>query len=74
MAQNKIAFTLSEALLGPEATELNPSVKVGTMPVPSIHEGDKQSWIGGERFTVGCLEKLQTFKRSKTIHRFSRKA
>lgn len=52
IAQDKIAFTFVAGSLGPDATELNPEVKVGTMPVPAFHEGDKQSWIGGERHTI----------------------
>ncbi|MGN7326805.1 ABC transporter substrate-binding protein [Bacillus pumilus] len=65
MAQNKIAFTFVGGSLGPEATELNPSVKVGTMPVPSIHKGDKQSWIGGERFTVAAWKNSKHLKEAK---------
>ncbi|WP_282059905.1 ABC transporter substrate-binding protein [Bacillus pumilus] len=65
MAQNKIAFTFVGGSLGPEATELNPSIKVGTMPVPSIHEGDKQSWIGGERFTVAAWKDSKHLKEAK---------
>ncbi|MCM3653553.1 ABC transporter substrate-binding protein [Metabacillus litoralis] len=52
IAQDKIAFTFVAGSLGPDATELNPNVKIGTMPVPAIHEGDKPSWIGGERHTL----------------------
>ncbi|MBO1512472.1 ABC transporter substrate-binding protein [Metabacillus bambusae] len=52
IAQDKIAFTFVAGSLGPDATELNPDAKIGTMPVPAIHEGDKQSWIGGERHTI----------------------
>jgi raffinose/stachyose/melibiose transport system substrate-binding protein len=52
IAQDKIAFTFVAGSLGPDATDLNPDVKVGTMPVPAFHEGDKQSWIGGERHTI----------------------
>ncbi|MFX0571490.1 ABC transporter substrate-binding protein [Bacillus pumilus] len=65
MAQNKIAFTFVGGSLGPEATELNPSIKVGAMPVPSIHEGDKQSWIGGERFTVAAWKDSKHLKEAK---------
>lgn len=65
MAQNKIAFTFVGGSLGPEATELNPSIKVGTMPVPAIHEGDKQSWIGGERFTVAAWKDSKHLKEAK---------
>ncbi|KLK99469.1 binding protein msmE [Bacillus pumilus] len=65
MAQNKIAFTFVGGSLGPEATELNPSIKVGTMPVPAIHEGDEQSWIGGERFTVAAWKDSKHLKEAK---------
>ena len=65
MAQNKIAFTFVGGSLGPEATELNQSIKVGTMPVPAIHEGDKQSWIGGERFTVAAWKESKHLKEAK---------
>ncbi|MGE6632250.1 ABC transporter substrate-binding protein [Bacillus sp. NPDC077027] len=65
MAQNKIAFTFVGGSLGPETTTLNPSVKVGTMPVPSIHEGGQQSWIGGERFTVAAWKDSKHLKEAK---------
>ncbi|WP_456264954.1 MULTISPECIES: ABC transporter substrate-binding protein [unclassified Bacillus (in: firmicutes)] len=65
MAQNKIAFTFLGGSLGPEATELNSSIKVGTMPVPAIHEGDEQSWIGGERFTVAAWKDSKHLKEAK---------
>ncbi len=52
IAQNKIAFTFVAGSLGPDATELNPDVKIGTMPIPAIHAGDQPSWIGGERHTL----------------------
>ncbi|ARD56365.1 ABC transporter substrate-binding protein [Bacillus safensis] len=65
MAQNKIAFTFVGGSLGPEATELNSSIKVGTMPVPAIHEGDEQSWIGGERFTVAAWKDSKHLKEAK---------
>ncbi|APT49776.1 MULTISPECIES: ABC transporter substrate-binding protein [Bacillus] len=65
MAQNKIAFTFVGGSLGPEATELNSSIKVGTMPVPAIHEGDDQSWIGGERFTVAAWKDSKHLKEAK---------
>ncbi|MCG3056660.1 extracellular solute-binding protein, partial [Escherichia coli] len=39
MAQDKIAFTFVGGSLGPDATELNPEVKVGTIPVPAVHKG-----------------------------------
>lgn len=65
MAQNKIAFTFVGGSLGPEATELNSSIKVGKMPVPAIHKGDEQSWIGGERFTVAAWKGSKHLKEAK---------
>ncbi|MFX0562024.1 ABC transporter substrate-binding protein [Bacillus pumilus] len=65
MAQNKIAFTFVGGSLGPEASELNQSIKVGTIPVPAIHEGDEQSWIGGERFTVAAWKDSKHLKEAK---------
>lgn len=59
IAQNKIAFTFVAGSLGPDATDLNPDVKVGTIPVPSFHEGDAQSWIGGERHTIAIWKDSQ---------------
>ncbi|MFJ5963209.1 ABC transporter substrate-binding protein [Bacillus sp. NPDC093026] len=70
MAQNKIAFTFVGGSLGPEATELNSSIKVGTMPVPAIYEGDKQSWIGGERFTVAAWKDSKHLKEAKQFIAF----
>ncbi|MFJ5671595.1 ABC transporter substrate-binding protein [Bacillus safensis] len=70
MAQNKIAFTFVGGSLGPEATELNSSIKVGTMPVPAIHEGDEQSWIGGERFTVAAWKDSKHLKEAKQFINF----
>ncbi|MFC0272609.1 ABC transporter substrate-binding protein [Metabacillus herbersteinensis] len=65
MAQDKIAFTFVGGSLGPDATELNPEVKVGTMPVPAIHEGDVQSWIGGERFTLAAWKDSENLEEAK---------
>lgn len=52
MAQDKIAFIVGGGMLGPQIEELNPEIKLGTVPMPAIHEGGEQSWIGGERHTV----------------------
>ncbi|MBD1380687.1 ABC transporter substrate-binding protein [Metabacillus arenae] len=70
MAQDKIAFTFVAGSLGPDATELNPEVKVGTMPVPAIHEGDKQSWIGGERYTIALWKDTKHPEEAKAFIEF----
>lgn len=70
MAQNKIAFTFVGGSLGPDATELNPEVKVGTVPVPAIHKGGTQSWIGGERFTLAAWKDSKHLKEAKKFIEF----
>ncbi|MFP7735864.1 ABC transporter substrate-binding protein [Priestia aryabhattai] len=70
MAQNKIAFTFVGGSLGPDATELNPEVKVGTVPVPAIHKGGTQSWIGGERFTLAVWKDSKHLKEAKKFIEF----
>ncbi|RBW71320.1 ABC transporter substrate-binding protein [Bacillus taeanensis] len=70
MAQNKIGFTFVGGSLGPDATELNPEVKVGTMPVPAVHEGDQPSWIGGERFTLAAWKDSEHLEEAKKFIEF----
>jgi raffinose/stachyose/melibiose transport system substrate-binding protein len=70
MAQNKIAFTFVGGSLGPDATELNSEVKVGTVPVPAIHKGGTQSWIGGERFTLAAWKDSKHLKEAKKFIEF----
>ena len=52
MAQNKIAFIMAGSALGPTVKKLNPTIQLGTMPMPVIYKGDQPVWIGGERFTM----------------------
>jgi raffinose/stachyose/melibiose transport system substrate-binding protein len=70
MAQDKIAFTFVAGSLGPDATELNPDVKVGTIPVPAFHEGDKQRWIGGERHTIALWKDTEHPEEAKSFIEF----
>jgi len=51
MAQGKIGFAFINGSIGPEATKLNPSVKVGLIPTPAVYSTDQPSFIGGERYT-----------------------
>ncbi|KSU88246.1 binding protein msmE [Priestia veravalensis] len=73
MAQDKIAFTFVGGSLGPDATELNPEVKVGTIPVPAVHKGDAQSWIGGERFTLAAWKDSKNLDEAKEFIEFAAK-
>lgn len=53
IAQGKVAFIVAGGgQLGPTIEELNPDIEIGVQPMPAIHEGGEQSWIGGERHTV----------------------
>lgn len=69
MAQNKIAFVFGSSI-GPKATELNPEVQVGLMPMPVVYEDDKRSWIGGERFTLAVWKDSQHKKEAKKFISF----
>ncbi|OXS75659.1 ABC transporter substrate-binding protein [Domibacillus enclensis] len=64
-AQGKIAFSMMSGSIGRESTELNPEVKIGTMPVPAIHEDDQPSWIGGERFTLAVSKNSEHKEEAK---------
>jgi raffinose/stachyose/melibiose transport system substrate-binding protein len=70
MAQGKIAFTFMNGAIGPNTTKLNPEVKVGVIPMPAIHEGDKQSFIGGERFTLTAWKDSEHLKEAKQFIQF----
>lgn len=52
MAQGKIGFAFINGSIGPEATKLNPNVKVGLIPTPAVYSTDQPSFIGGERYTL----------------------
>lgn len=70
MAQGKIAFAMMNGAFGPNTTELNPEVKVGVIPMPAIHEGDKPSFIGGERYTVAAWKDSKHLKEAKQFIQF----
>ena len=70
MAQNKIGFTFAGGAFGPAVTELNPNVKVGTVPVPAFWEGDEPSWIGGERHTVAAFKDSPYLEEAKQFIEF----
>lgn len=65
MAQNKIAFIVGGGMLGPSVEELNPDVKLGIIPMPVMEEGDKPSWIGGERHTLAVWKDSKVKEEAK---------
>lgn len=64
MAQGKIGFVIS-TLPAESVKELNPDIELGIIPVPSIHEGDQPSWIGGERHTVAIWKDSEHKKEAR---------
>lgn len=53
MALDQIGFMFVTNSAVQEMREYNPDVKVGFMPLPSIHPGTEPIFIGGERNAVG---------------------
>src|SRR5699024_12723865 len=51
IAQDSVGFVIS-TLPAESVRELNSDINLGIIPVPSIHDGDEPSWIGGESQTV----------------------
>ena len=71
IAQNKIAFIVGgSGQLGPMIEELNPDIQIGIQPMPAIHKGDKQIWIGGERHTVAMWKDSQHKEEAKRFIEF----
>ncbi|WP_239614785.1 ABC transporter substrate-binding protein [Cohnella mopanensis] len=52
-AEGKVAFGIYGPFLIDEAQKINPNLKGGLMPIPSIAAGDQPTLAGGERSTWG---------------------
>lgn len=70
MAQSKIGFVVGGGMLGPSVEELNPKVKLGVIPMPTIQEGDEPSWIGGERHTLAVWKDSKVKAEAKKFIEF----
>ncbi|WP_077623276.1 ABC transporter substrate-binding protein [Sediminibacillus massiliensis] len=70
LVQGKIAFIVGGGVSGSQIEELNPDAKVGVMPMPAIHEGGVQSWIGGERHTVAIWKDTEHMDAAKKFVEF----
>lgn len=68
-AQGKIAFLL-QTIPSEGVRELNPDAELGIMPMPAIHEGGPQSWIGGERHTVAIWKDSEHKEEAKKFIEF----
>ncbi|WFA07366.1 extracellular solute-binding protein [Bacillus sp. HSf4] len=71
MVQGKIAFTLSVTSIGADTKEVNPDIQLGVIPTPAVHEGDKPSWIGGERHTVAAWKDSEHLDEAKRFIEFA---
>ncbi|MFC4386419.1 ABC transporter substrate-binding protein [Gracilibacillus marinus] len=69
LAQGKIAFLMGTTPVN-AVKELNPDAELGVMPVPAIHEGGKQSWIGGERHTFAIWKDTKHPEETKKFIEF----
>ncbi len=70
MAQGKVGFTFVGGAIGTETSKVNPDRRVGIVPVPAIHEGDRPSWIGGERFTLSVSKNSKYKEEAKQFIEF----
>ncbi|MDI5788655.1 extracellular solute-binding protein [Bacillus licheniformis] len=57
--------------MGPDTREVNPDIQLGVMPTPAVYEGDKPSWIGGERHTVAVWKDSEHLEEAKRFIEFA---
>jgi len=66
-AQGKIAFSFSAPSFIPDALQVNPDLKVGIMPVPSMVAGDEPNFSGGERITMSASKDGKNLEAAKAV-------
>ncbi|WP_325176612.1 ABC transporter substrate-binding protein [Paenibacillus alkalitolerans] len=64
-ADGKVAFTLLGPSFADEVHKINPDLKIGFMPVPSMVEGDEPNFSGGERYTFGAWKDSKHLEEAK---------
>lgn len=69
-AEGKLAFVFSSPGFVPDALKINPDLKVGIMPVPSIVSGDQPTFSGGERFTLSAWKDGKHLETAKDVIAF----
>lgn len=69
-AEGKVAFVMTGPSFAAEVHKINPDVKVGIMPVPSVAEGDEPNFSGGERYTMGAWKDSEHLEESKKLIAF----
>ncbi|MFC5449807.1 ABC transporter substrate-binding protein [Paenibacillus aestuarii] len=70
MAQGKIAFVTGEPTWADDARKINPNIKIGLIPVPSVQPGDTPTFTGGERYTMGVWKDGKHLAESKKLLAF----
>ncbi|KIL41003.1 binding protein msmE [Gordoniibacillus kamchatkensis] len=66
-AQGKIAFITGAPSWADDVHKINPNVKVGIMPIPSVAPGDEPTFSGGERYTMGAWKDGKHLAESKKL-------
>jgi raffinose/stachyose/melibiose transport system substrate-binding protein len=69
-AEGKVAFTLLGPSFADEVHKINPDLKIGFMPVPSMVEGDEPNFSGGERYTMGAWKDSSRLEEAKKLIAF----
>ncbi|MBW5445543.1 extracellular solute-binding protein [Cohnella sp. CFH 77786] len=69
-AEGKVAFTLLGPSFADEVHKINPDLKIGFMPVPSMVSGDEPNFSGGERYTFGAWKDGKHLKEAKQLIAF----
>lgn len=73
-AENKLAFALHAPASIADVKKINPNARMGVFPIPSIHDGDEATFVGGERFTLGLWKDTKHEKEAKKLLEFVAKA
>lgn len=66
-AQGKVAFVTGAPSFADDVHKINPNVKIGIMPVPSIVSGDEPTFSGGERYTMGAWKDGKNLPEAKKL-------
>jgi raffinose/stachyose/melibiose transport system substrate-binding protein len=72
-AENKLAFAIHPAASITDVKKINPNVKMGVFPIPSIKPGDQPTFVGGERNTLGIWKDTKHMKEAKKFLEFMAK-
>jgi raffinose/stachyose/melibiose transport system substrate-binding protein len=73
-AQGKIAFIMGAPSWADDVHKINPNIKIGIMPVPSVVPGDDPTFSGGERYTMGAWKDGKHLAESKKLIAFFAKS